>query len=161
MCLPGNGITLVALVITIIVLLILAAITINLTIGQRGILTKAQEAGKNYINAVLAEQKDLNTLYSSIKIAENSEITLTTEQLDEYINAKVDEKLKTFNSTQPTGIKENTYIYGESNYASTYTITPAMSIFTLSKEDQNAMDQYVSYSSEKGYTVLKSRLVFF
>ena len=101
-------------------------------------------------------------MYSSIKIAENSEITLTTEQLDEYINAKVDEKLKTFNSTQPTGIKENTYIYGESNYASTCDkMTPDMPIFTLSKDDQNAMDQYVSYSSENGYTVLKSRLVFF
>ena len=39
------GITLVALVITIIVLLILAGITINLTVGQRGILNRAQEAG--------------------------------------------------------------------------------------------------------------------
>ena len=33
-----RGITLIALVITIIILLILAGITINLTVGQRGIL---------------------------------------------------------------------------------------------------------------------------
>ncbi|MCI9000041.1 MAG: hypothetical protein HFJ26_03740, partial [Clostridia bacterium] len=53
------GITLVALVITIIVLLILAGITINLTIGQRGILTRAQEAGRNYQEAAKKEDEDL------------------------------------------------------------------------------------------------------
>ena len=59
LCLPGNGITLVALVITIIVLLILAGITINLTVGQRGILTRAQEAGRNYQEAAKKEDEDL------------------------------------------------------------------------------------------------------
>ena len=42
-----GGITLIALVITIIVLLILAGITINLTLGENGILIKADEAAKN------------------------------------------------------------------------------------------------------------------
>ena len=54
------GITLVALVITIIVLLILAAITINLTIGQRGILTRAEEAGRNYQEAAKREDEQLS-----------------------------------------------------------------------------------------------------
>ncbi len=53
------GITLVALVITIIILLILAGITINLTIGQRGILTRAQEAGRNYQEAAKREDEEL------------------------------------------------------------------------------------------------------
>ena len=43
-----RGITLIALVITIIVLLILAGVTINLTIGERGIFTTAQDASKKY-----------------------------------------------------------------------------------------------------------------
>ena len=54
-----RGITLVALVITIIVLLILAGITINLTIGQRGILNRAQEAGRNYQEAAKREDEQL------------------------------------------------------------------------------------------------------
>ena len=45
--------------ITIIVLLILATITINLTVGQRGILTRAQEAGRNYQEAAKKEDEDL------------------------------------------------------------------------------------------------------
>ena len=58
--LKKRGITLVALVITIIVLLILAGITISLTIGQNGIITRAQEAGKNYTQAQNAELTGLN-----------------------------------------------------------------------------------------------------
>ncbi len=54
-----NGITLIALVITIIVLLILAAITINLTIGQGGILKRAQEAGIETRAGQVEEERDL------------------------------------------------------------------------------------------------------
>ena len=57
--LHGNKarITLVALVITIIVLLILAGITINLTVGQRGILTRAEE-GTGWKNGKTVVQRD-------------------------------------------------------------------------------------------------------
>ena len=40
----NDGITLIALVITIIVLLILAGITISMLTGENGILTKVKEA---------------------------------------------------------------------------------------------------------------------
>ena len=53
------GITLVGLVVTIIVLLILAGITINLTIGEGGIIKRTQEAGKNYIEAAEKERNQL------------------------------------------------------------------------------------------------------
>ena len=71
------GITLVALVITIIVLLILAGITINLTVGQRGILNRAKEAGKNYVNAAEYEDKQLAEL---------------TNRTDQIINGMENEK---------------------------------------------------------------------
>ena len=74
------GITLVALVITVIILLILAGITIQLTIGQQGILKRAEEAGKNYTQSAEQEKKDLDKLYSSIKVADGSQITLTTAE---------------------------------------------------------------------------------
>ena len=46
-----KGITLVALVVTIIVLLILAGVAISFTIGDNGIFRKAQDASKIYENA--------------------------------------------------------------------------------------------------------------
>ena len=57
-----RGITLIALVITIIILLILAGITINLVLGEHGIIKMAEKAGKNYVNAAEDEQKKLNDL---------------------------------------------------------------------------------------------------
>ena len=54
------GITLIALIITIIILLILAGITINLTVGQKSILNRAQEAGRNYQEAAKREDEEMN-----------------------------------------------------------------------------------------------------
>lgn len=54
-----KGITLIALVITVIVLLILAGITINLTIGQDGIINRAQEAGVKNEEATAREKLEL------------------------------------------------------------------------------------------------------
>ena len=57
-----RGITLIALVITIIILLILAGVVLNLTLGEHGILKMAEQAGKNYVNVAEDEQKKLGDL---------------------------------------------------------------------------------------------------
>lgn len=54
-----NGITLVALVVTIIVLLILAGVAISLTIGNNGIFTRAQDATEKYNESVANEQDEM------------------------------------------------------------------------------------------------------
>ena len=51
-----KGITLVALVVTIVVLLILAGVSINLVLGNNGIIVKAREAQKK---SAEASQNDL------------------------------------------------------------------------------------------------------
>ena len=54
-----SGITLVALVVTIVVLLILAGVSLNLVIGNDGIIRRAKEAQERYRQASENEQKDL------------------------------------------------------------------------------------------------------
>ncbi len=56
------GITLVALVVTIVVLLILAGITIMYTIGENSILKKAQEAKDKTEEAIKNEQEYMNAI---------------------------------------------------------------------------------------------------
>ena len=56
-----KGITLVALVVTIIVLLILAGVTISLTMSQNGIFVKSRNASKKYVNASNQEQEELTS----------------------------------------------------------------------------------------------------
>ena len=51
-----KGITLIALVVTIIVLLILAGVALNLTIGQNGVFQRAQDAANTWRNAETNEQ---------------------------------------------------------------------------------------------------------
>ncbi|NLC87547.1 MAG: hypothetical protein GX682_02035 [Clostridiaceae bacterium] len=61
-----NGITLVSLVITIIILIILAGVSINLVVGQDGIITKAKQAKENIELAQIEEQTRLNDIYTSM-----------------------------------------------------------------------------------------------
>ena len=55
-----NGITLIALVVTIIVLIILAGVSISLVLGDNGIITKAKEAKQNTEIAKVEEEVQLN-----------------------------------------------------------------------------------------------------
>ncbi len=57
-----NGITLIALVVTIVVLLILAGITISLVFGENGIIAKAKEAVEKTNQSAINEQEQINEL---------------------------------------------------------------------------------------------------
>ena len=57
-----KGITLIALVVTIIVLLILAGVAISLTIGQNGIFSRAEQAANTWRNAETNEQLAMGEL---------------------------------------------------------------------------------------------------
>ena len=57
-----RGITLIALVITIVVLLILAAVSLNLVIGNEGILTRSKDTVDKYGRQAENEQQGLNNV---------------------------------------------------------------------------------------------------
>lgn len=57
-----DGVTLVALVVTVIVIIILAAVTINIFIGDNGIIIRAQEGAQNYKISEIEEQESINDL---------------------------------------------------------------------------------------------------
>ena len=59
-----NGITLVALVITIVILIILATVTINFAFGEDGLIAKAQQAKNLTEQATKNEEEALNTAMS-------------------------------------------------------------------------------------------------
>ena len=61
-----KGITLVALVVTIVILLILAGVSLNLVLGNQGLVTKANEGRTNYFNASEEELALLNNLSDAI-----------------------------------------------------------------------------------------------
>ena len=62
-----KAITLVALVVTIIVLIILAGVSISLVIGNNGIMQKAAKGREDYTGAAINEQLDLNKIEDYIE----------------------------------------------------------------------------------------------
>ena len=65
----NKGITLIALVITIIVIIILSAITINAVVGDNGIISETKQARDDYHVAENEEQETLDSAVSAIRRA--------------------------------------------------------------------------------------------
>ena len=83
-----KGITLIALVVTIIVLLILAGVAISLSIGNNGIFTRAQDAAVRHENASVYEQLQFVIAdYQMDDIENNRESEIMSKlKLDGYVN---------------------------------------------------------------------------
>ena len=84
-----NGITLIALVVTIIVLLILAGIAINLTIGNNGLFIRAQNAANTWRRAEENEEREMKNfeiLYDTT--IEKSGIVNNNENIEFSINGE-------------------------------------------------------------------------
>ncbi len=69
-----KGITLIALVVTIVVLLILAGITINMLFSNGGIFKTAQDAANAWNEATVNEQESLNNLADQIANLVNGQV---------------------------------------------------------------------------------------
>ena len=80
----ANGITLIALVITIIVLLILAGVSIAMLTGENGILTQAQNASKQ---TEIAEEKEQIALAYNGAVTEKQSTDITADDLKEQFEA--------------------------------------------------------------------------
>ena len=88
-----EGITLISLVITIVLLIILAGIMINIGLGENGLFTRAKEARNKYLTAEKEEEKMLNELYKELGIEED--LPENTQNTEVGTIVKTPEKWKT------------------------------------------------------------------
>ena len=79
----NKGITLIALVITIIVLLILAGVSIAMLTGSNGVLTRASQADDNTQRAAIADKVNmaLQSAYTDAVVANTTTPTIQKEKL--------------------------------------------------------------------------------
>ena len=119
--LQNAGITLIALIITIIILLILAGVTIHFTLGENGILRNAETAGKKYNEA---------------SVKETIQSILADMQMEEIKNgnklnlSKVAQNL----ASKDSNIKIAEYEEGASELKGTYTINGQEYEFTINNK---------------------------
>lgn len=116
----NKGITLIALVITIIILIILAGVSISVLFNQEGIITKAKKAKEDYANAQNEEAKTIGTLINSIDGNINEETGSTSSELKywEYTTTN-DGKiiLSKYIGTNPEVIVKEKYKVNDKQYS--------------------------------------------
>ena len=118
----NKGITLIALVITIIVLLILAGVSIAMLTGQNGILTQASNAKSDTAKAEIAEKVNMavQAAYAQ-KIADGSGVVaaaLTEAEVANQYNTDNGTGLATAGTTGSLTVKASS-----ATGAPTYTVT--------------------------------------
>ena len=97
-----KGITLVALVITIIVLLILAGVTLSMVMGDSGIFGKANNAKEQTQLSNAEEMRKLAVLENEVKSVSGDADALTNEELKTEIEKKLTEQGYTVNGSTVT-----------------------------------------------------------
>ena len=101
-----KGITLIALIVTIIILIILATVSINIIWNDNGIIKKAQDAKDKYIKA---EAKEILIFaISAIQIDEINEEQTTLQSLHDKL------------PTKDNRIEVEDYIEGETRFRRSY-----------------------------------------
>ena len=142
-----NGITLVAFVVTIVVLLILAGVSINLVLGNNGIIAKAKEARDK---SAQASQNDLIAMNELAQAIEGSlsgnnggsssgEDEPTAKTLVEAYDAG-ELKIGDYVNYKPIAGKSYTSITNENGWADqTYTVDTSTTWRVLGKEDNHIL----------------------
>ena len=77
----NKGITLIALVVTIVVLLILVGISIGVLFGDNGIISMAQRAKKEYEEASKKEQQQLAGIFGKDYVEYNGKLSVKNGKL--------------------------------------------------------------------------------
>ena len=166
-----TGITLIALVVTIVVLIILATVSINAVLGQNGIIKKAKQAKDMYSNSIAKEDEEMDELLN-----EMSQIQILPDGWDR-------DKIKPVTSKDnivvpvPKGYVEST-VEGEDSVSTGFVIkegsdgskteginefvwVPVSNISDIYDEANNAgqLWDFGSYSSAEGKFVAKNPAV--
>ena len=142
--LNNKGITLIALVITIIVLLILAGVTISTLTGENGILTRATEASEK--NQISADIEKIKLVCSEAQIQENTDgEEITRDKLSEIAQKNYPDEQIIINGKR--GDEEYPYIVsiGDKDYG----ITSQNDVVYLEPKIQN---QYITITHVKDNT---------
>lgn len=116
----NNGVTLVALVITIIVLLILAGVSISLVVGDNGVLSQATSAADETNKAKAKEQVEMAVAsvvadWTEAKYVENSDASLQSQ----LTKTNLEKNMTDVTITEPSfsdGTASVTVTYGSQTY---------------------------------------------
>ncbi len=141
----SKGITLIALVITIIVLLILAGVTISMLTGENGILKQATNAKDTTDKSEFEEQVKLAVMASKTNDTGNINTSDLEMELNKINGAKI---TKSTNNELPWTVKKG-------SYETTITAEGTIISNTTGKDDNTKIDYGTKKPSEDTRTVIE------
>lgn len=150
---PNSGITLIALVITIIVLLILAGVSLILVMGNEGILKRAEDAIAKYDAESIKEEVQLEIAGLTIQYYEDETIDKSTTSLTEYLKDELAKSISTASGATIT-VDENgifTYEKDENEIKGTFNLDTGEIIIDEEKKDVNTIAALSSLITEANY----------
>ena len=118
-----KGITLVALVVTIVVLLILAGVSISLVVGQNGLITKAKETQEAQDKAYARDVVETALKAVEIDVLSGTKTTAAVSDVIDAMGTDAKTKFK-------PGEDANTITYAASASKS-YTVTVNLNTYTV------------------------------
>ena len=158
----NKGITLVALVVTIVVLLILAGVSINLVLGNNGIIAKAKDAETKSAEASQNDLKGMNGLVSEMEGTLNGNSGKTELETEPYLPS--DDFHYDTSTSIDTGLvikdgKENEYVWVVVPRTTAVYKTTGLGKTTFTDADYTSIEKdlkdYTSiYVTESGYSDL-------
>ena len=130
----AKGVTLIALVITIIILLILGGITIATLTGENGLFARAKQAKQNY--SISSAKEKLQLAISDLMVEQTSKgENLTKEDLPKINNDEIDVKST---ETFPVEVICENYIFSvDENFTVTYVREASGTVVTFTTEPEN------------------------
>lgn len=159
-----KGITLIALVITIIILIILATVTINVVLGEGGLIDRAKLAKEMTEQAIVDEQKELNGIMDEFTNIMSEDSTIPEPEINETVEEPA--KTITFSIDGETYTAEEGMTWEEwveSDYNTTELLVSKNGIIS---EDINAYETNVSaggtpepgtHNVKKGETIIADK----
>ena len=120
----NRGITLIALVVTVIVILVLAGVSISMLTGENGILKKAAEAKEKTKEAQNSEQAQIDAILAQMNMQQSGEICNSPKLKTGMIPVKWDENKKTWVKASSDNSGKDWYDYstGSKKWANVVTV---------------------------------------
>lgn len=141
-----QGITLIALVVTIVVLLILAGITINYVMGDNGVLNKAKVAKDETRAGAVQEERDMwKSLSQANKYLSGSQTESLSQLLDRLVSSGrlTQEEREQVEETGEVTIGTRTIVFGK----------PGKTLIDAFRAGEIKVGDYVDYKPITGKTV--------
>ena len=130
----AKGVTLIALVITMIILLILSGVAIATLTGENGLFARAKQAKENY--SISSAKEKLQLAISDLMVEQTSKgENLTKEDLPKINNNEIDVKST---ETFPVEVICENYIFSvDENFTVTYVREASGTVVTFTTEPEN------------------------